>query len=435
MATVHEYNLKEYVHSQYGTAGAWSHTTTYGKNDNNNNTFYIGGEDGHYRSRLYFTIPADLDITTSEKLIIKLHNYGQNDGKLWTLRTRAYLSTTNTPSSDTTHLSNLANPIMSYLYSDEAGQNRIIHGYSCPSGTTCHLIFNTTSLVAGQTYYIYITPYANDTDAPNKQSWTNTWMQWQNNPDSSRRLDAILYYTTTYTVSFSSNGGGVAPSPISVDKGSSITLPSAPLAPTGYYANAKIWGGEYGAGDTYTPTGNITLIAKWEPNPWQVKYNGNGATFGTMANSTHYYDTASSLSSNAFGRRYTLTFKDENGINIYSQNAQHFFKHWTLNANGTGTTYADGASVKNLTSTKNGIVNLYAQWQPVNFTFPTAPEREGYIFRGWSTSQGGDTVNQGGDIAVITANATYYAIYQEITAATGTLVYVKVNNQWLPSAK
>ena len=87
-----------------------------------------------------------------------------------------------------------------------------------------------------------------------------------------------------------------------------------------------------------------TLYAQWKANSYKIAFNGNGATSGSMSNLTMSYDTAKNLTANAFSKTgYT-------------------FNGWNTKADATGTTYADKASVKNLTSTKDGIVTLYAQW-------------------------------------------------------------------------
>jgi len=133
----------------------------------------------------------------------------------------------------------------------------------------------------------------------------------------------------------------------------------------------------------------VMLYAQWMPNPYQVRFNANNGT-GTMANQDFVYDTQQALTENAFSRTgYT-------------------FKQWTANADGTGATYADKASVKNLTAELNGIVDIYAQWQVIPYTVTydlaggtvatanpteynvetatftlTNPTREGYDFAGW----------------------------------------------------
>lgn len=96
---------------------------------------------------------------------------------------------------------------------------------------------------------------------------------------------------------------------------------------------------------------SVVLYANWKPNNYKVRYNGNGATSGTMTDSAHVYDTTKVLTRNAYARTgYTFT-------------------GWNTKADGKGTAYANGASVKNLTATNDGIVTLYAQWSANDYTY------------------------------------------------------------------
>lgn len=109
----------------------------------------------------------------------------------------------------------------------------------------------------------------------------------------------------------------------------------------------------YDQSDKNKTTANTTtvtcyLYAGWTANTYSVKYNPNDGT-GTMANSSHTYDTAKALTANAFTRQY------------------HVFKNWNTKEDGSGTSYTDKASVKNLTSTNGETVNLYAQWTLVGY--------------------------------------------------------------------
>ena len=71
--------------------------------------------------------------------------------------------------------------------------------------------------------------------------------------------------------------------------------------------------------------------------------------------------------------------------------------------------YYNSSSVKNLTSTKGGKVNLYADWNEMPITLPT-PTKTGYTFAGWYTSSSGGTkVGNGGDSYIPTSNITLYA--------------------------
>lgn len=95
--------------------------------------------------------------------------------------------------------------------------------------------------------------------------------------------------------------------------------------------------------DNSTP-GTINVYAQWTPNTYTVKYNANGGT-GITVNSSHTYDTAKNLNPNEFIK------------------TGYKFIGWNTESDGSGTFYADEASVINLTAINNGIVNLYAQWE------------------------------------------------------------------------
>lgn len=91
-------------------------------------------------------------------------------------------------------------------------------------------------------------------------------------------------------------------------------------------------------------TSNITVTARYSANTYKVKYNGNGATVGSMSDSSHVYDQTKGLNKNTFFR---VGWK---------------FIGWNTKADGTGTNYTDQQAVKNLTSTNNATINLYAKW-------------------------------------------------------------------------
>lgn len=109
--------------------------------------------------------------------------------------------------------------------------------------------------------------------------------------------------------------------------------------------------------------GSKTLYAKWTANKYTITYSGNGATNGTMAKTNCTYGKNVSLRANGYTRRgYT-------------------FAGWSASPDGGGTIYANGASVKNLTTAKNGTVTLYAQWSAVNYTIT-------YILNGGENASG-----------------------------------------------
>ena len=95
--------------------------------------------------------------------------------------------------------------------------------------------------------------------------------------------------------------------------------------------------------------GDKTYIANWSANTYSVRYNANGGS-GTMENSSHIYGVDSTLTANTFTR------------------TGYSFKGWATTSSGS-VAYADGATVSTLTTTNNGIVDLYAVWEANNYTY------------------------------------------------------------------
>lgn len=93
-------------------------------------------------------------------------------------------------------------------------------------------------------------------------------------------------------------------------------------------------------------TGNKTLYAKWEANKYTIKFNGNGSTSGKM----------SALTGRKYGQSYKLT------ANKFKKKG-YTFVGWNTKKNGTGKSYTNKQSIKNLTSKNGGTVTLYAQWK------------------------------------------------------------------------
>lgn len=115
-------------------------------------------------------------------------------------------------------------------------------------------------------------------------------------------------------------------------------------------------------------TGSKTLYAKWAVNKYNIKFNGNGSTSGKM----------STLSNRTYNKSYTLP------TNAYKRTGYEF-TGWNTKADGTGKTYANKASVKNLSAKNAATVTLYAQWSKIvesNFTFGEVDYGDGLAVTG-----------------------------------------------------
>lgn len=108
--------------------------------------------------------------------------------------------------------------------------------------------------------------------------------------------------------------------------------------------------GEIGKNMTATFTYEHDLTRyKITPNNYEIHFNANSGN-GEMQPQTFTYDTSDSLSSNTF-------YKDG-----------YVFDCWNTEADGTGIRYSDNQTVINLTTEKDAVINLYAQWKPIKYT-------------------------------------------------------------------
>ncbi len=92
----------------------------------------------------------------------------------------------------------------------------------------------------------------------------------------------------------------------------------------------------YGIGIAYTEKTN---------SAYNIKFDGNGATSGSTASMSMAFGVAKNLTANGFSK---------------TGNA---FVEWNTKADGSGTSYTDQQSVKDLTLAHGATVTLYAQWK------------------------------------------------------------------------
>ncbi len=164
--------------------------------------------------------------------------------------------------------------------------------------------------------------------------------------------------------------------------------------------------------DIGTAGQTVNLYAVWKANTYTIKFDGNGNTSGTMSDLSMTYDVAKNLTANAFAK------------------TGYHFLGWGTTSSATSVAHTDGKSVNNLVSANGGSITLYAIWQANTYTVKfnsnggsgtmanqsftydisgnlndSAFTREGYQFRGWSTSASGGVVySDGFEVKNLTAN-------------------------------
>ena len=129
-----------------------------------------------------------------------------------------------------------------------------------------------------------------------------------------------------------------------VDGSSTFSLSGNP-----YYAMGLQWY-SYSSGKRVAYSSVPEYVMLLAPNTYTVNYDGNGASGGSTGSSSHTYDVDAALSENGFWRD------------------NYNFAGWNTKADGSGTWYENGATVRNLTATNGGSVTLYAQWAPNPYT-------------------------------------------------------------------
>ena len=215
-------------------------------------------------------------------------------------------------------------------------------------------------------------------------------------------------------------------------------------APTGY--KFKCWDNAGKSYDetttTYKPTDftsdivngdtHVWMTAKFSPISYSVKFNGNGATSGSMSNQSFTYDTSKALTANAFKREFTVTYNyNYSGKANTTAKASATFNGWAKTSSGS-VTYTNKQTVKNLSSVDGDVVNIYAKWTDASVTLPT-PTRTGYSFSGWYTaSSGGTKIGSGGSSYKPTGNITVYAHW---SASSYTVTYNANGGSGAPSAQ
>lgn len=100
---------------------------------------------------------------------------------------------------------------------------------------------------------------------------------------------------------------------------------------------------------TVTPKPEKFYVSNWSPITYFVVFDANGGS-GGMERQSLEYDSESPLAENAFTR---------NGYE---------FKSWNTVADGSGTSFDDGASVLNMAETDGATITLYAIWHKTKIT-------------------------------------------------------------------
>lgn len=287
-----------------------------------------------------------------------------------------------------------------------------------------------------------------------------------------------LWTPKTHTISFDANGGTGTMEEQSFAHGIAQELAPNVFTKAGYtFAGWKDTStATYQNGASYTSTNPMTFTAQWTPIGYSVKFYANGGT-GSIGSQAFTYDAAQNLAENTFSRtgytfmrwntaangggtsyadqvsvknltdvngaavtlyavwqanQYTVAFNANDGAGsmgnqLFAYDAAatalsensftrpgYALAGWNTAKDGSGTSYADKASVRNLTADINGAITLYAQWTAEVYTLTLDANggtgsmnakqfasnstdtvggcdftKAGYTFTGWNTQANG----------------------------------------------
>ena len=322
-------------------------------------------------------------------------------------------------------------------YTQSSGGTKVSNTYTPTVNTTLYAHWNANS------YTLTINPnggtWNNTTSNSTKTGTTNSTLSIANptpkgytvsfNTDGGNNVNSITSQRTFTNWSLSGSGSisgttytfgaGNATLTANYNNGS-ITLPSVSKAGhkfKGWYSNGCSGTFIGNAGESYTPTSNVTLKACYSYYAYILDVYPNGGTWNGTTEKTRIEPLANPKPSiygntNYTGKigstidipnpippsGYTVSFDTNGGSSVSSITSTKSFNGWNNSSPGTfsGTTYTYGEGSGYITANyKNNSVNL-----------PT-PTKLGYTFGGWYTaSSGGTKVN---NTYTPTGNITLYA--------------------------
>ena len=189
----------------------------------------------------------------------------------------------------------------------------------------------------------------------------------------------------------------------------------------GYKADGTLCTGATAANGVFSGTASHGSN-RWETycpghtaaNPYKVAYACNPSDIGSTGSYTHSatYDTAFNLYNGTnFTRKWTTYYygdaaigSSDKGTNAVTV-SESKIAGWT-----TGTTnYNLNQSVKNLTTTKDATVTLYARWGSFSPTIVPSVTKTGYVLLGYTNVQANSGIKMNGDASqvVLKPGTTY----------------------------
>ena len=306
-----------------------------------------------------------------------------------------------------------------YLYAVwQANNNTLVFDANGGNGNIDNMTVATDSKVtlpqntftrAGYTFKGWATTVGGSVEYINGASYTM-------GTDNSYTLYAI-WQINTYNITYVLNGGtnNTNSTTYTVEQEFVLKAPSKTgYTFDGWYSDRSF--NNKATGISLGTVGNKTFYAKWTANENSLVFDANGGS-GNMSNMTIATDSTANLTTNAF-TKVGYTFKgwatSKGGSVVYADEASY-----TMGTNSTYTLYAVWEANQNTlsfdanggTGTMEGMT--VATDSTVNL-ITNAFERNGYTFKGWSTSANGSVVYTNGASYTMGTNTSYtlYAVWE-----------------------
>lgn len=192
--------------------------------------------------------------------------------------------------------------------------------------------------------------------------------------------NAILYAhwtPNTYTVSYDANSGtGTMKSDTATYDSPYTTRNNEGFKKTGYTFNGwntktdgtgEDWTGRIGKPFNWNYAHDVKLYAQWKPNEYVIVFDKNKPDPENKAQNNKYVLASNDVKGTMNNQPMTYDKNKNLDENKYKLTGWTF-TGWNTKADGSGTTYENKASIKNLTSENNATVILYAQWRQNTYT-------------------------------------------------------------------
>lgn len=397
MATV---DITSTVKSRYGSSSSWNGWVSHNQGNNDSDRFYLGSSGGtSYRFQLQVTIPSDIYIASTNKLVIGW----KADSAITPKYMRGFLSTTAFgPNTDNWTASSILD--VSNLWKD-ANKSSQFTSYVSSSIPFGYFVFD-VNVSPGTTYYIsvagYSSNYGENTNSIGSNTGSGIWARGRN---KTNYMTAYLDYNPSYAIDvnmyradedkwyysgdginkFHADVGGTRRATSANDFGyraaAGTSYSVTPVAATGYHYNGT-QGGSAISG-TY-PSNDFSVNLNFGKNYAYILYNQNEGVVTNSDYSINQYGWITLNGSYQFDPVYYGTSEDPYNASTFGlQRLGHTFSGWKVQGTNKildqDTKYAATDYVK-FDNSSQTVANAsgfncytFAQWTPNNYTITLDP--------------------------------------------------------------